>query len=44
VNRSVKNELVCRKVCEGWCDNIVRIVGEGECVKVRIRVSVRVGV
>jgi hypothetical protein len=31
-------------LCEGWCDNIVRIVGESECVKVRSRVSVRVGV
>ena len=31
-------------MCEGWYDNIVRIVGESECVKVRIRVIVRVGV
>jgi hypothetical protein len=31
-------------LCEGWCDNIVGIVGESESVKVRIRVSVRVGV
>jgi hypothetical protein len=28
-------------LCEGRCDNIVRIVGESECVKVRVRVSVR---
>ena len=28
-------------MCEGRCDNIVRTVGESECVKVRIRVSVR---
>ena len=31
-------------MCEGRCDEIVRVVGESESVKVRIRVSVRVGV
>ena len=28
-------------MCEGRCDEIVRVVGESECVKVRVRVSVR---
>ena len=33
-----------RVMCEGWCDNTVRKVGEREYVKVRVRVSVRLGV
>jgi hypothetical protein len=28
-------------LCEVRCDNIVMIVGESECVKVRVMVSVR---
>ena len=33
-----------RVMSEGMCDNKVRIDGENECVKVRVRVSVRLGV